>query len=177
MKPKPFSALNHFTVPLAMLLVLRCRREIPGWSVGGVVRRRSRPTSVLPCACHIHPASARSRRAVGRVPSGLLPLGGFLELAARGDLHAVAGRDVDRVAGLRVAGGASGTVGALEGEEARNGDFLVALGDDVADGIGEGCQHGVRVLAGHLGALGEGCDQLTAVHGWYSVTFGLLRPL
>jgi hypothetical protein len=29
MNPKPFSALNHFTVPLAMLIVLHYRREVP----------------------------------------------------------------------------------------------------------------------------------------------------
>ena len=94
----------------------------------------------------------------------LLALGGFLELGARGDLHAVAGRDLDRVAGLRVARGASGTVGALEGQEAGDGDLLVALGDDLADGLGEGGQNGVGVLAGHLGALGQSGHQLTAVH-------------
>ena len=95
---------------------------------------------------------------------GLLALGGFLELGARRDLHAVAGRDLDRVTGLRVAGGASGTVGALEGQEAGDGDLLVALGDDLADGLGERGQNGVGVLTGHLGALGQSGHQLTAVH-------------
>src|SRR5687768_13773806 len=84
-----------------------------------------------------------------------LALGGFLELGARGDLHAVASRNLDRVARLRVTRGASGTVGALEGEEAGDGDLLVALGDDLADGLGERGQHSVGVLAGHLGAVGQ----------------------
>src|SRR5690606_29648522 len=111
----------------------------------------------------------------GRTDVRSLALGGFLELRARGDLHAVAGRDLDRLAGLRVARGARGTVGALEGQETGNGDLLVALGDDVADDVGERGQHGVGVLASHLGAVGQRGHQLTAVHVVTPVFFLLLR--
>src|SRR5262249_310235 len=88
-----------------------------------------------------------------------------LELGARGHLHAVSGGDLDGLAGGRVTAGTGGAVGALDGEEAGDGDLLVALGDDVAGEVYESRQDGVGILAGHRGALPDGADQLRTVHG------------
>ncbi len=59
-------------------------------------------------------------------------LDGSLELGASGHLDALAGRDLDLGAGLRVAARASSGVDLLEGDPARDGD-LAALGNGVGD--------------------------------------------
>src|SRR5690606_26215318 len=55
---------------------------------------------------------------------------GLLQGAAGGDLHAVAGRDLDLLTGLRVAAGTRGALDALDGQQARDLDSLA-----LADGL------------------------------------------
>src|SRR4051794_6145979 len=64
MNPKPFSALNHLTVPLAMLLVLRCGGGIPGWFVGGASVAGEPAARSTPWAAHL---SGSARRGMGAV--------------------------------------------------------------------------------------------------------------
>ena len=53
----------------------------------------------------------------------------------------------------------------LDGEEAGQADLGVLAGRQLTDdGVGESLQHGVGILLGHTGLVGEGGHELAAVH-------------
>src|SRR3954447_16003809 len=89
--------------------------------------------------------------------------GGLLQVRAGGHLDGVGGGDVDRLTGLRVAAGARGALGALDGQEARDGD-LVAAGDRVDELLLEAGEDRVDGRGRDVGALGDGGDQFGLVH-------------
>src|SRR5690606_28377716 len=102
------------------------------------------------------PTRARVRRRPPpqeRPSTGAVLLDGSLQLGAGGHLDALARRDLDLGAGLRVAAGASGRVDLLEGDPAGDRD-LAALGDGIGDGAEERVQdarNGGLALAGGRG--------------------------
>src|SRR5699024_7360263 len=65
---------------------------------------------------------------------------GTLQLRTSGQLDGVAGLDLDLFTGLRVATLASGTLGALNGEPAGDGE-LFALGHDIGEDIEDTIGH------------------------------------
>ncbi|CAI7663037.1 unnamed protein product [Penicillium discolor] len=85
---------------------------------------------------------------------GAVLLDGSLELGTGGHLDALAGRDLDLGAGLRVAARAGGRVDLLERDPARDGD-LAALGDSVGD---RGEQRVEDTGDGGLALAGGGSD-------------------
>src|SRR3954453_3737157 len=88
---------------------------------------------------------------------------GLLEVRSGGHLDGVGGGDVDRRTGLRVAARARGALGALDGEEAGDGDLLPA-GDRVDELLLEAGEDRVDGRGRDIGALGDGRDQFGLVH-------------
>ena len=93
----------------------------------------------------------------------LLAGNGSLQLRASGQLDRVASRNLDGFAGLRVAAGASCTVGALNCEPARDRDLL-ALGNLGNEYVEHCIQNTVDGYLGVAGLLGNSCNKFTTVH-------------
>ncbi|OEI68954.1 hypothetical protein Cus16_1444 [Curtobacterium sp. ER1/6] len=89
-------------------------------------------------------------------------LDGSLELRAGADLDRVARGDLDGVTRLRVATGARGAVGLLEGDPARDGD-LGAVGDRRRDDAEQRVDDAVDGGLALAGLLRDGSDELGAV--------------
>src|SRR5699024_8080335 len=93
---------------------------------------------------------------------------GTLQLRTSGQLDGVAGLDLDLFTGLRVATLASGTLGALNGEPAGDGE-LFALGHDIGEDIEDTIEDIRDLRLGQAGILGNFCNELTAVLSHKSV--------
>src|SRR4051794_10615138 len=101
--------------------------------------------------------AARRRRSARDVA------GGFLQVRARRDLDGVGRRDVDGLAGLRVAAGPRGALGALDGDQTGDGDLLAA-GDGVDELVLQARQDRVHGRGRDIGTLGDRGDQFALVH-------------
>src|ERR1700761_57045 len=85
-----------------------------------------------------------------------------LQLAACGQLDAVARSNLDRRTRLRVAAGTGSTVGALDGEPSRDRD-LGALGQRVGEGVEQRVDNRVNGGLVLTGLSSDRCDQLGTV--------------
>src|SRR5690606_33676940 len=110
--------------------------------------------------------TGRFRACQALTRTGSLVRGSSLELRTGRELDGVARRDLDLGAGLRVAALASGTLGALHGQPARDRE-LVAGGHGFGEGLEDAVEHVRDLLLGQTGLLGNLCDEFAAVlsHG------------
>src|SRR6185312_11749893 len=104
----------------------------------------------------------------GRHPFGHRPfrrrrlLRSGLQLAACADLDAVTGGDLDGLTRRRVATGASGAVGALDREPARDG-HLDVVADRLCEGVEESVENGVHRSLALARLSGNSRDELGTV--------------